>query len=78
MRSTPSPNYTTAAGLVLVLLAFLWAQHDDTQAAEAEANAPAASAAQAHRDLTAQRACEPGATAVWIDRRTVECLRERP
>lgn len=77
-----SPNLTTAVAIIALLSAFLWAQADDTQARQAQFQRDKRELAEAQhsRDWALQQfqkhACRAGETAVWVEDKVAECLRD--
>lgn len=80
----PRPNLGTAAVLVCVLAAFLFAQHDDLQSQLDQADAQIEAAMQqqtaadlaAAREWAARQACG-GQPFTWADSSTLICHKER-
>lgn len=76
---TNRPNLTTFAALLAVFAVFFWAQADDARQLGSPPSAAAQAAQEeaeaiASREFAAQWVCGDR-TPVWIDDKTIECLR---
>lgn len=75
------PNAYTALGVIAVLAAFLFVQHDDyrgewRESAELKV-VQQEEAAKASREFAGQAVCGPGAQAQWLSDKELQCVPKR-